>query len=105
MYKNGDKIMFDLEFILKGVAVVVAVGLLLGSIDFSYLLAKLTIKDNENITPDGKVVVKIREDSQFLRTLELWYLLKKQCDDAGLSNASEKMDEVFPLLNDNLEEG
>lgn len=96
--------MFDLEFILKGVAVVVAVGLLLGSIDFSYLLAKLTIKD-ENITPDGKVVVKIREDSQFLRTLELWYLLKKQCDDAGLSNASEKMDEVFPLLNDNLEEG
>ena len=42
MYKNGDKIMFDLEFILKGVAVVVAVGLLLGSVDFSYLLAKLT---------------------------------------------------------------
>lgn len=98
--------MFDLEFVVKGVAVVVAVGLLLTSIDFSYLLAKLTVKDdNKVITPTNKVVVQVNEDSQFLRTLELWYLLKKQCDEAKLTAASQKMDDVFPLLNDNLEEG
>lgn len=98
--------MFDLEFVLKGVAVVVAVGLLLSSVDFSYLLAKLTVKDdNKVITPTNKVVVQVNEDSQFLKTLELWYLLKKQCDEAKLSAASQKMDDVFPLLNDNLEEG
>lgn len=98
--------MFDLEFVLKGVAVVVAVGLLLSSVDFSYLLAKLTVKDDTKvITPTNKVVVQVNEDSQFLRTLELWYLLKKQCDEAKLSAASQKMDDVFPLLNDNLEEG
>jgi hypothetical protein len=32
-------------------------------------------------------------------------MLKKQCDEAKLTEASKKMDEVFPLLNDNLEEG
>ena len=36
--------MFDLEFMLKGVALVVAVGLLVSSIDFSYLLAKIAVK-------------------------------------------------------------
>lgn len=98
--------MFDLEFVLKGVAVVVAVGLLLSSVDFSYLLAKLTVKDDTKVvTPTNKVVVQVNEDSQFLRTLELWYLLKKQCDEAKLTAASQKMDDVFPLLNDNLEEG
>lgn len=96
--------MFDLEFILKGVALVVAIGLLLTNVDFSYLLAKLTVKSDKVVVPNNKVIVKIDEDSQFLKTLELWYLLKKQCDDANLKEASVKMDEVFPLLNDNLEE-
>lgn len=96
--------MFDLEFILKGVALVVAIGLLLTNVDFSYLLAKLTVKSDKVVVPNNKVIVKVDEDSQFLKTLELWYLLKKQCDDANLKEASAKMDEVFPLLNDNLEE-
>lgn len=103
--KKGDKIMFDLEFILKGVALVVAIGLLLSSVDFSYLLAKISVKDEPVVVVNNKTVVQVDEDSQFLKTLELWYLLKKQCDDAKLVEASKKMDEVFPLLNDNLEEG
>lgn len=86
--------MFDIELIVKIVAVVVAVGLLLSSVDFSYLLAKLSVKNG--------VVDKV-DDNQFLKTLELWYLLKKQCSESKLSAASEKMDEVFPLLNDNVE--
>lgn len=86
--------MFDLELVVKIVAVVVAVGLLLSSVDFSYLLAKLSVKNG--------VVNKV-DDNQFLKTLELWYLLKKQCNESKLNAASEKMDEVFPLLNDNVE--
>lgn len=96
--------MFDLEMILKGVALIVAVSLLLTSIDFSYLLAKLTVKDDKPVVVNNKVIVSVNEDSQFLKTLELWYLLKKQCEDAKLLEASKKMDDVFPLLNDNLEE-
>ena len=96
--------MFDLEMILKGVALIVAVGLLLTSVDFSYLLAKLTVKEDKSVVVNNKVVVSVNEDSQFLKTLELWYLLKKQCEDAKLVEASKKMDDVFPLLNDNLEE-
>lgn len=86
--------MFDIELVVKIVAVIVAVGLLLSSVDFSYLLAKLSVKNG--------VVGKV-DDNQFLKTLELWYLLKKQCNESKLTAASEKMDEVFPLLNDNVE--
>ena len=96
--------MFDLNLVAKGIALVVAIGLLLSSIDFSYLLAKLSVKEDKKPVIDNKVVVKVDPDSTFLRTLELWYLLKKQCDEAQLTEASKKMDEVFPLLNDNLEE-
>lgn len=95
--------MFDLEFILKGIALIVAIALLLSSVDFSYLLAKITIKnevDNDIVTP---IVNKVEDGSSFLKTLELWYLLKKQCDTYKLTEASKKMDEVFPLLNDNME--
>jgi|SRR5210317_651022 hypothetical protein len=97
--------MFDLETILKGVALLVAVGLLFSSIDFSYILAKLTVKNDKPKVINKPVAPVVDQDSQFLKTLELWYMLKKQCDEAKLTEASKKMDEVFPLLNDNLEEG
>lgn len=96
--------MFDLEFMLKGLALLAAIGLLLSSVDFSYLFAKLSVKKDPVKVINNNVVIKVNDDSKFLRTLELWYLLKKQCDDAGLHAASKKMDDVFPLLNDNLEE-
>jgi hypothetical protein len=94
----------EIEFIVKGLALLVAIGLLLSTIDFSYLLAKLSVKDDEKL--DDKVVVNVNTDKSdnFLKTLELWYLLKKQCEKAELNTASKKLDEVFPLLNDNMEE-
>lgn len=97
--------MFDLETILKGIALLVAVGLLFSSIDFSYILAKLTVKNDKPVIINKPVAPVVDQDSQFLKTLELWYMLKKQCDEAKLVEASKKIDEVFPLLNDNLEEG
>ena len=50
--------MFDLEFILKGVALVVAIGLLLSSVDFSYLLAKISVKDEPVVVVNNKTVVQ-----------------------------------------------
>jgi hypothetical protein len=93
--------MFNIEFILKALALVVAIGLLLSSVDFSYLLAKFFVKDAK--PDDNTEVAVVNESATFLKILELWYLLKKKCDDANLSTASKKLDEVFPLLNDNLE--
>lgn len=94
--------MFNIEFIIKIIALLVAIGLLITSVDFSYLLAKFFVKDAK---PDNTEDVVVNESAAFLRILELWYLLKKKCDDGNLSTASKKLDEVFPLLNDNLENG
>lgn len=91
--------MFNIEYVIKGIALIVAIGLLLSSLDLSYLLAKLSIKQDASV--DHPV---IPTSGSFLKTLELWYLLKKQCDDCELMSASAKLDEVFPLLNDNIEE-
>jgi hypothetical protein len=90
--------MFNIEFILKALALVVAIGLLLSSVDFSYLLAKFFVKEAK--TDDNTEVTVVNESATFLKILELWYLLKKRCDDASLYTASKKLDEVFPLLND-----
>lgn len=98
--------MFDIEFILKGIALVVAMGLLLSSVDFAWLLAKISVKnevDDKKVVPSVPNINEVDEGSSFLKTLELWYLLKKQCEEYKLVEASKKMDEVFPLLNDNME--
>lgn len=92
----------DLEMILKGVALVVAIGLLFSSIDISYILAKLTVK--KPTVPSVNVPdIPLPNGSEFINTLQLWYSLKTACDSNKLTAASEKMDEVFPLLNDNME--
>lgn len=89
----------DLEMILKGVALVVAIGLLVSSIDISYILTKLTIKKPNVNVPN----IPLPSGSEFINTLQLWYSLKTACDSNKLTAASAKMDEVFPLLNDNME--
>jgi len=35
----------------------------------------------------------------FLEIVGLWYKLKNKCDECHLDVASQKLDEVFPLLN------
>ena len=90
--------MFNIEFTIKAIALVVAIGLLLTSVDLSYLLAKFFVKDTKVTVPDDNT--EVNESATFLKILELWYLLKKKCDDTHLSAASKKLDEVFPLLNE-----
>lgn len=91
--------MFDTIVIIKGLALIVAIGLLLSQVDFSYILASLSVKKK---VVDTTPVIADQGDA-FIKTLELWYALKKQCDESKLTEASIKLDEVFPLLNDNLE--
>ena len=93
--------MSTIDLIVKGVALLIAIGLLLSSIDFSYILTKLFVKVNNTVVDDTKQ--STNDGSLFLKTLELWYLLKQKCDQSKLESASKKLDEVFPLLNDNLE--
>lgn len=93
----------DINLVIKGIALLIAVALLLSNFDLSYLFAKFFIKDTVENIPDDNVNSK--EDSLlFLKTVELWFLLKKKCDECKLTSASQKLDEVFPLLNDNLED-
>jgi hypothetical protein len=94
----------DTNLIIKGIALVIAVGLLLSNIDFSYLIGKFLVKDSPNTVVNVDTAVDKENSAEFLKTLELWYLLKRRCDESKLVSASQKLDEVFPLLNDNLEE-
>jgi hypothetical protein len=96
--------MSTVDLIVKGVALLIAIGLLLSSIDFSYFLTKffVRVKDDSDEVADDNFPANT-DGVVFLKTLELWYLLKKKCDESKLDLASKKMDEVFPLLNNNLE--
>lgn len=46
----------------------------------------------------------IDRESDFLNLVSLWYQLKESCEKCGLTVASDKLDEVFPLLNGILED-
>lgn len=60
------------------------------------LFKKKTIISNNVVTSNDK-------QSGFLEIVSLWYQLKTKCDQHKLTSASEKLDEVFPLLNGVLE--
>lgn len=70
--------------------------LLSNFVDFSYLVSKLFFKDK---TDDNVVVPASNKKQDFLEIVGLWYQLKQKCDKFDLTVASEKLDEVFPLLN------
>lgn len=89
--------MFDVELILRILAVVVGVIILSSSfIDFNYLIAKLLLNKN-------KVVNATTTSDEFLQIIDLWYKLRGKCVTAKLDSAIHKLDEVFPLLNENVE--
>ena len=91
--------MFDLETILRVVAVVVGLLILSTSfVDYSGVFSKLLLnKKKDNTVPNSS------NDDKFLEIVDLWYKLRSKCVDYKLDLAVEKIDEVFPLLNDNIE--
>jgi hypothetical protein len=87
------------EFVLRLTALVTGLVILFFTlIDFNWILDKLLNKDN-NPTPEVKNN-EHKNDKLFLHIVDLWYKLKYNCELYNLKNASDKLDEVFPLLND-----
>lgn len=77
----------------------IVVGLFILStnfVDMSYLVSKLFVK--------SKKTAELDKEGGFLEIVSLWYQLKNKCDLYHLDTASDKLDEVFPLLNKMLEE-
>lgn len=65
-------------------------------VDIQYLISRLFSK--------SKVKVSANKEEGFLEIVSLWYQLKNKCDEHDLTVASEKLDEVFPLLNKVIED-
>lgn len=63
------------------------------NLDITYVLSKLLFwkKDND--------VVVSTSEKDFLTMVNLWYKLKDMCNKNNFDEASAKLDEVFPLLN------
>jgi hypothetical protein len=65
-------------------------------IDIQYLISRLFSR--------SKVKLVANREEGFLEIISLWYQLKNKCDEYDLIVASEKLDEVFPLLNKVIED-
>lgn len=87
------------ELFLRLAAIVIASLLLFSNINLSNIMIKL-----KSLFKRNKVNVNNIEDKNsqmdFLKVLGLWYDLKNSCEKYGLKLAAEKLDEVFPLLNE-----
>jgi hypothetical protein len=88
------------ELMLRILAVLIGVSILLFTlVDVNWLIDRLLNKEVVKVVPENK-----KDDKLFLSIVDLWYKLKASCESYGLSNACDKLDEVFPLLNDKSEE-
>lgn len=94
----------SIETILKIAALVIGGIILLSNfISVDSILAKLLPKKkNKPVVPSDTSVNN--DDEKFLHIINLWYQLKENCDSYGLKLAVDKLDEVFPLLNNKGEE-
>lgn len=63
--------------------------ILLVNVDMTYVISKLIFWKKSPQT----------SDKDFLTIINLWYQLKNMCDKNEYLEASEKLNEVFPLLN------
>ena len=87
----------EVETLLRVVAVAVAGALLLSTVNYSGAWEK--IKKFFARKPKKEVEIEISESVSFLEIVESWHVLRSQCEEYGLKEAVEKVDEVFPLLN------
>lgn len=88
----------DITYLIYGSIGLGVLILLSNFIDFSYLVSKLFFSKPKT------VVSSSTKQQDFLEIISLWYQLKDRCDKFDLQIASQKLDEVFPLLNEVLED-
>lgn len=81
-----ESIYFKIGLVIIGIVIVLS-----GLIDFRGLISNLVFKSKTPANPN--------KQNDFLEIVELWYKLKNKCDQCNLNDASDKLDEVFPLLN------
>jgi hypothetical protein len=86
--------MFNLETTLRVLALLVGVALVASYyVNPSYIISKLlNMKKNKSLQPIG--------NDKFIQIIDLWYKLRNECVNSKLGSAKDKLDEVFPLLND-----
>jgi len=82
------------EMIFRTIAILIAAGLLVSNFNYSPTIA--WIKNLFKRTP----VINPKSSVNFLDVVGSWHTLKSQCKELELTEASEKLDEVFPLLNE-----
>lgn len=76
----------NIDTIARIVAMVAATVLILSNVNLSYLYSYF-----KNYMS--------REGDKFLEIVSLWHELRDKCQDANLVIAVKKLDETFPLLN------
>ena len=88
----------ETETLLRIVALLVAATLVLSYVDYgsswNYIKSLLVFKKKPKEETESETEIS------FLEIVDLWYKLKDKCDGYGLEQAVEKLDEVFPLLNE-----
>jgi hypothetical protein len=60
------------------------------NVDFTYLVSKLVFWKKSPV---------VNSDKDFMIIVNLWHQLKSMCDKNNYVEASNKLNEVFPLLN------
>jgi hypothetical protein len=88
------------NYIKYGAIVIGIICVLASFLDTKYIIGSI-FKKKANNKPEIDSDNAVENDSAtgFLEIVSLWYQLKSKCDHYNLSSASEKLDEVFPLLN------
>lgn len=90
MYTN-----LSIWFLIVGVLILAS-----NLVDIPYLISKLFVNSKTKID----TIETVKKEEGFLEIVSLWYQLKSKCDQYDLKIASDKLDEVFPLLNKVIEE-
>jgi len=85
-----------ITYLIYGLLAVGVLAILSNFFDAKWIIAKLFAK---KVKPLAVSSDSNNKESNFLHIISLWYQLKEQCDRCKLSIASDKLDEVFPLLN------
>jgi hypothetical protein len=86
----------ETEVLLRIIAIVIAGGILVSTVSWADVVTKIKTWFKRTPKPEVKVA---KDETSFLEIIESWHTLRHQCDIYGLTEAVEKIDEVFPLLN------
>lgn len=87
------------NYIIYGLLSIGVLAILSNFLDPRWIIGKLFSKKNKVSKSTSS-----EKEEIFLHIISLWYQLKEQCDACNLTIASDKLDEVFPLLNKVLED-